>query len=120
MGHFRVRKASLKGEITIPSSKSQTLRSILFASLGCGKSMIHQYLPSTDSFAMIEACRLLGAKVDVFPSKIVVNGVNGMIEDCKDVINAGNSGIILRFCSAVGALASHPIVITGDDSIQGR
>ena len=110
--------SKLDGEIFVPPSKSQTLRSILFGSLGKGKSIIHHYLSSTDTQAMINACRLFGATIDVFPERIEIQGTGGKINYTEDVINAGNSGIVLRFCSAIGALSKHPVVITGDDSIR--
>ncbi len=115
---FVVKKAQLKGEITIPSSKSHTLRAVLFGSLGKGKTVIHHYLPSRDTQAMIDACRSFGAKVEVFPERLEIKGLAGKMTYTEDVIHAANSGIVLRFCSAIGALAKHPVVITGDDSIR--
>ncbi len=67
---------------------------------------------------MIEAFRLLGASIQKTTEKIDIEGVSGTILEATGVINAGNSGIVLRFCSAIGALSSNPIVITGDHSIQ--
>lgn len=118
LSHFLIKKASLKGEITVPPSKSHTLRAILFGTLGKGKTLIHNYLNSPDTHAMVTACRLFGAKIAVFKNSIEIQGKNGQIEFSEDVIYAGNSGIVLRFCSAVGALCPHPVVITGDDSIR--
>jgi 3-phosphoshikimate 1-carboxyvinyltransferase len=118
MTHYLVTKSNLKGEITTPPSKSQTLRAILFGALGKGKSIIYGYLDSPDTKKMIDACRLFGASVHVFPEKIEISGLNGKIKTSEDVINAGNSGIVLRFCSAVAALSDKPIVITGDHSIR--
>lgn len=118
MSHYIVKKAKLQGEIVVPASKSHTLRAILFAALGSGKSVIRNYLPSTDAIAMIEACRHLGATCDISSDRIEIEGLKGKIHCAEDVINAGNSGIVLRFCAAVGALSTHPIVITGDHSIR--
>lgn len=118
MRRFSIKKSTLNGSMAIPSSKSHTLRAILFASLAKGKSIIHDYLPSPDTEAMIHACRLFGALIDLFPNRIEIEGLDGKIDCSEDVINAGNSGIVLRFCSAVGALAKHPVVITGDHSIR--
>lgn len=118
MHHFCVKQSELKGEITIPSSKSHTLRAILFAALADGKSIIHHYLPSPDTYAMIDACRLFGVKVEIYPKQLEVVGIGGKIKHAEDVIHAGNSGIVLRFCAAIGALSSHPVVITGDHSIR--
>jgi 3-phosphoshikimate 1-carboxyvinyltransferase len=118
MPKYLVKNTSINGDITIPGSKSHTLRSILFASLADGNSTIRHYLASTDTDAMIDACRLLGAKIEVTPTLIQIQGTNGTISHAEDVINAGNSGIVLRFCAAIGALSSHPLVITGDHSIR--
>jgi 3-phosphoshikimate 1-carboxyvinyltransferase len=118
MQKFLIKNSFLKGKITIPPSKSHTLRAILFGSMGKGKSVIHHYLPSPDTQAMIEACRLFGASIEVYPDKIAIEGLNGKIKGVEDVIQAGNSGIVLRFCSALSALAHQPAVITGDFSIR--
>lgn len=120
MSTYHVKPSFVSGEIVVPPSKSHTLRAILFGSLGKGKSHIHNYLDGTDTQAMIEACRLLGATIDVSKESLVINGLNGTITHAEDVINAGNSGIVLRFCAAVGALGELPIVLTGDHSIRHR
>jgi len=118
MSQWFVQKSKLSGEIEIPPSKSHTLRAILLASLAHGISSITTYLPSPDTFSMIEACRLLGAKIEVLPDHLRIEGTGGCVRQAEDVIHAGNSGIVLRFCSAIAALSSHPIVITGDFSIR--
>lgn len=120
MSQYLVKKGAIQGQIAIPGSKSHTLRAILFGALGEGKTVIYNYLPSTDAQAMIEACRLFGAAIQVTPERIEIQGINGQVECTEDVINAGNSGIVLRFCAAIGALASHPVVITGDYSIRHK
>ena len=58
--------------------------------------------------------------MEVFSDRYEVKGVDGNYSYTEDVIDAGNSGIVLRFCSAVGALYSRPVVITGDHSIRHR
>lgn len=118
MNHYSLSTASLKGHINTPPSKSQTLRAILFASLALGQSTIINFLDSPDSHAMIRACQLFGATINVFPNRLEIIGTNGQISCAKDVIDAGNSGIVLRFCSAIGSLSPLPIVITGDQSIR--
>lgn len=117
---FRVIPSKLKGEITIPPSKSQTLRAILFGSLASGTTTIHNALSSPDADAMILACRQLGAKIETAGDKILVTGTSGRIQAPKEPIQAGNSGIVLRFISAVAALSSSPILITGDHSVQNN
>jgi 3-phosphoshikimate 1-carboxyvinyltransferase len=94
------------------------MRAILFGSLGKGKTLIKNFLQSKDTQAMIEACRSFGAKINIISNGIEIMGLNGQIKKTSDVIHAGNSGIILRFCTAIGALASRPVVVTGDHSIK--
>lgn len=118
MSAYLVNRSHLQGEIVAPASKSHTLRAILFASFAHGKTNIHHYLPSTDTKAMIEACRSFGALIRVFPKRLEVHGIGGKVTSTENVIDARNSGIILRFCAAVGALSKHPVVITGDHSIR--
>ena len=118
MSKYKIKKSTVKGNLTVPSSKSHTLRAILFGSLAKGKSIIRQYLPSTDAQAMINACQLLGAKIAVFPDRLEIDGVDGKISTVEDVINSGNSGIVLRFISAIAALSPHYTVVTGDHSIR--
>lgn len=118
MNRYFTKKSVLKGVINIPPSKSHTLRAILFGSLGKGKSTIHHFLKSPDAYAMIEACRLFGAKIEMIGDTLEIEGLNGEINCAEDVINAGNSGLVLRLCTAIGALATNPVVITGDQSVR--
>lgn len=118
MSYYSIKAGGLTGEIIVPPSKSQTLRAILFGALAKGKTKVYDYLLSPDTDAMIEACRSLGAMIQRTPTCLEIEGLNGQIEKAEDVIQAGNSGIVLRFMAAVAALASHPIVITGDYSIR--
>lgn len=104
--------------LLVPPSKSQTLRAILFGAMGNGKTVITNYLDSQDTHAMIAACRTFGADIHAANEKIEINGLNGQIHAAEDVINAGNSGIVLRFCSALGALSKNCVVVTGDHSIR--
>lgn len=115
---FHISESCLHGELFVPPSKSQTLRAILFASLAHGKSIIRHPLASTDTASMIDACRHFGARIEEKENSIEIDGVKGKVKSCEDVIQAGNSGIVLRFCSAVGALGSMPVVVTGDYSIR--
>ncbi len=118
MNSYLIKKSALSGEVTIPSSKSESLRAILFASLAKNTSVIYDPLFASDTKSMIDACRLFGATIDICENKLHITGIDGKINTCDDVINAGNSGIVLRFCSSVAALSKHPIVITGDASIR--
>jgi 3-phosphoshikimate 1-carboxyvinyltransferase len=112
-----IRKSSLAGRIMIPSSKSQTMRALVFSLLARGKSTIFNPLPSPDTEAMIHACKLLGAKVDCFSDRVEIKGG---LKAAEDVIDAGNSGQVLRFIGALSGLLPTYTVLTGDPSIRHR
>jgi len=115
--NYQVTASTLNGAIIIPPSKSHTLRAILFASLADGESIICDPLSSPDAEAMIRACELLGAKIKRKKNQLLISGVAGKPHSPEKMIDAGNSGIVLRFIAAVAALTSGETVITGDHSI---
>jgi len=118
MSKYLIKPSRISGSLTVPSSKSHTLRALTFALMAKGVSHIRSYLHSPDTQSMIKALRLLGAVVDVTPSEIAVDGTAGKLERTEDVVDCGNSGQVLRF---IGALASHMpsyTVLTGDRSIR--
>ncbi|HEX4839545.1 MAG TPA: 3-phosphoshikimate 1-carboxyvinyltransferase [Rhabdochlamydiaceae bacterium] len=117
MSQARIHASKLRGVHRVPPSKSQTMRALIFASLAEDHSTIHNYLHSPDTDAMIRACRLMGATIKVMDEILEIEG-NLMF--AQDVIDAGNSGLVLRLIGAVSALTSHYTIITGDDSIRTR
>lgn len=116
--HYKINPSKLTGSITIPPSKSHTLRAILFASLAHGNSIIRHYLPSPDTTAMIHACQLLGATIEIEAHQLTIRGTNGQPHTPNNIIDAGNSGQVLRFIAALSALTPGYTVITGDQSIR--
>jgi 3-phosphoshikimate 1-carboxyvinyltransferase len=115
---FIVSKHSLSGACYLPASKSQSIRAILFAGMAKGISEIDNTLPSPDISAMVLACRQLGAEIQYNDTKLVITGVDGCPSTPDDVINAGNSGQVLRFIACLAGLQNHYMVISGDDSIR--
>ncbi|MCH9613720.1 MAG: 3-phosphoshikimate 1-carboxyvinyltransferase [Chlamydiia bacterium] len=117
MPHALVKRSTLKGSISIPPSKSHTHRAILFAMMGRGQSRITNYLNSPDSIAMIEAAKQLGAKVEQNPGELIIDGAFPL-NAASDVIQCGNSGLVLRLVGALAGLMPTYTVITGDHSIR--
>lgn len=109
----------LSGVIRVPPSKSHSMRAILLGSLCSGKSQIRSLLHSPDTQAMMSACSAMGAQIETHGAgSISVEGVAGEPQTPADVVNAGNSGQVLRFIGAVAGLATGYTVITGDESIR--
>ena len=114
MSSVQVRASSLYGSLCVPSSKSQTLRAILFGALGNGLSTVHHPLVSPDTDSMLLAVQMLGASVAQSSDRIDIVGTNGLVRLQGSEINTGTSGIVLRFCSGLVALGSNPVMLTGD------
>lgn len=112
-----LRRSSLSGEVAIPPSKSQTMRALSFALLSQERSVITNPLSSPDVQNMIHACRLMGARVDCYPGRIEVEGG---LKCAEDVIDCGNSGLVLRLIGAIAAHLPSYTVLTGDRSIRHR
>lgn len=118
MKNYFVKKSNLQGEITLPSSKSQSIRAILFASIANGKSRIKNFLKSDDVFAFIEGCQKFKAKIFIKKNNLEITGVNKKILlKENDKINVKNSGLALRLLTSIYALSDKSIEITGDKSI---
>jgi 3-phosphoshikimate 1-carboxyvinyltransferase len=113
-----VARSTLKGRIRVPPSKSHTLRAILFASLATGNSKIFNCLNSPDTNRMIKACQAIGADIYQKQGALVIHGTAGKPKLPAEVIDAGNSGQVLRFIGAILGLIDGCSVITGDYSIQ--
>ncbi|MGR3973209.1 MAG: 3-phosphoshikimate 1-carboxyvinyltransferase [Candidatus Rhabdochlamydia sp.] len=109
--------SQLAGEIWIPPSKSQTMRALIFAALAEGTTVIHSALSSPDTLAMIKAICCLGAQVQEEQSTLKVRG---NLFPSREIIDAQNSGQVLRFIGAIASLLTSYTVITGDASIKTR
>lgn len=115
---LKVKNSSLRGSLQIPSSKSHTMRALLFAAMAHSKSIIKNYLKSSDTLAMIEALKLLG--MECSPHNSFIEITPHPLKPCANIIDAGNSGIILRFVAALSALLPTYTIITGDHSIRNN
>jgi len=118
-----VRKSRLKGTVTIPASKSHTIRAVAIASLAKGESLIRNPLDSGDTQAAVACYRALGARIDTKASESwKVIGTGGKIVAPKETIDVGNSGTTLRIAMGSAALLppNQAATFTGDEQIRSR
>lgn len=119
MARFHIRPSHLKGQIHAPSSKSHSLRAILFAAMAQGTSRIRNLLPSPDAAAMVRAMQSFGAQIETLEkNSLLIRGTSGKVSTPDNVIDCGNSGQVLRFAGALSALQECYAILTGDDSIR--
>lgn len=115
--HLEVKKSTLQGSLKVPSSKSQTHRALIFAALAKGESIIDHLLLSPDTYQLISCLQKLGAKIRLDGDRCFVEGVNGRFVNTKSPLDVGNSGIALRFLTALVALSQSTYTLTGDQSL---
>jgi len=118
-----IRKSRLDGAVSIPASKSHTIRAIAVASLADGKSTIREPLNSNDTQSAVDCYRALGACIDTTDADLWrVKGTRGRISAGPDIIDVGNSGTTLRIAIGSATLAEQNQVVrfTGDEQIRAR
>ena len=87
----------LQGEITPPSSKSQTVRALVLTSLATGRSVLHNVLESDDISAAIEICRGLGVEITKDSGSLIIESTGVPFHNIEKKLNSRNSGITTRF-----------------------
>lgn len=115
-----VEKAKLAGEITIPASKSHTIRALVLATLADGKSVIRGPLDSGDTGACVNTCRHFGAVIEKKQNEWTVTGRGGQLSVPDDAVDVLNSGTTLYIALGMAALNDQWTVFTGDEQIRKR
>jgi 3-phosphoshikimate 1-carboxyvinyltransferase len=118
----RITPSSVTGEVTAPPSKSYTHRAVILASLATGESLIKDPLLSDDTLYTVNACRSLGADIELKGNRLKINGTGGKIRvaPSRDRIFAGNSGSTIRMVAPLAALSQTKVVLDGDSRLRQR
>lgn len=86
-----------------------------------GTSIIHNPLLSPDIEAMLKAIQELGAKLLYRDEKVFhIKGCGGSISSPTNIIDVGNSGLVLRFIGVLASVLPTYTVLTGDASIRSN
>ena len=109
----------LKGHIRIPPNKSHSFRALIMAALAEGSSRIISPAVSNDWMRGIEALEMFGAEIIPHAKEVwEVHGTGGKLATPDDILDCGNSGIILRFFMAIAACCDGYTVLSGDHSLR--
>lgn len=114
---------NLRGTIAVPPDKSISHRAALAALLSEKHTTIHNYLPAEDTLATLDAVSSYGARVERHNSTTRITGLGlGLSKPLEpsDVINARNSGTLIRIILGVAAGYGSFACFTGDKSLRGR
>lgn len=117
-----VNKSSIAGSISIPGSKSHTLRAVLISALAEGQSVIDNPLSCNDTRSAINAATRFGAKCDTQrgDGRWYITGTSGRPAVPDDIVDCGNSGGTTYFSTAIAATVPGCSVISGDQQIRKR
>ena len=123
-------KSSLSGSVSVPGSKSHTIRALILATLADGTSHIKNPLPSNDCLSTVQAVKQIGAEVIVpenpsgagaaSPAVWTVRGAGKNLHLPSGVIDVGNSGSLMYFLCPVLSTLAGECTFTGDESICKR
>lgn len=109
----------LHGSVKIPPNKSHSFRALIMAALAEGTSRIIGPAVSNDWMRGTEALEMFGATVDPKAGDVwEITGTGGRLKTPDDVVDCGNSGIILRFFMALAACCDGYTVLSGDHSLR--
>lgn len=117
---WKVRKSKLNGSITVPSSKSHTIRALLIATLARGESVITDCLLEGDGKSALDAAIGLGAVCEINDSVLKLVGIGSDFSKGAEKLNLGNSGTGTRLFTGAAALGSKPRIFDGDSSLRTR
>lgn len=115
-------QSTLSGAISVPGSKSHTIRACLLAALAEGTSYIRNPLPSADCLSAARCIAEIGARVEMSRDNSLwtVHGAGKNVHLPANVVDVGNSGSVLYFLTPIAATFPGWSIFTGDESIRTR
>ena len=111
----------MRGELSIPPDKSISHRVALASLLSKNPVAVRNYLPAEDTLATLDAVEAFGARVERARGAVRITGVG--LRDAAEptnVIDARNSGTLIRIILGIAAGFGRFSCFTGDDSLRRR
>ena len=118
-----IRPRRFTGLVTVPPSKSHTIRRLLMAAFTDGVSEIINPLDSLDTRSCVSVCRALGAEVTEKSDRWFVRGSSFLqkVPVCEKIhCDVGNSGTTLFLALAAASLGTAPVTFDGDAQVRLR
>lgn len=112
---------TLKGTLRLPSDKSISHRSALFAAISSGNSKIENYSSAADPQSTLHCLEQLGVKIKKDEDTVQVQGVGRTgFKTPESPLDCGNSGTTMRLLSGIVAGAGVQCELIGDESLSAR
>lgn len=106
--------------VTVPGSKSLTIRAVFAAALADGLSTITGSLDADDTRRAIGAIQAFGATAEEHAGVWTVSGVDGRPVQAGAPIDVGESGLTSRITIATAALVNGQTTLVGSGRIADR
>lgn len=119
MKYIMIEPGKLKGDVTIPPSKSISHRAVICAGLSKGVSHISNVGFSQDIDATCTAMKCLGVDVKREKDFLIING-SGQLEVVEPNIDCLESGSTLRFLIPIAAAAGSEVTFEGRGKLVER
>jgi 3-phosphoshikimate 1-carboxyvinyltransferase len=112
---------TLRGTLKVPPDKSISHRAALAALLSENTTTVHDYLPAEDTLATLDAIRSFGAHVIRAKTSARITGVGlAQASEPENVVDARNSGTLIRIILGIAAGYGRFACFTGDPSLRRR
>ena len=114
---------AVRGEVTLPGSKSLSNRILLLAALAQGQTRITNLLDSDDVSHMLDALKLLGVSYELSQDRTecTVTGLGGVFKVATPVtLFLGNAGTAVRPLTAALCVSEGEFTITGEPRMYER
>ena len=108
----------IRGELSIPGSKSASARSLLLAALADGPSRLTGVLDSRDTSLLRAGLTVLGARFEESDAALQVTPATTITGGGR--IDCGLAGTVMRFLPPLAALAERPTAFYGDPAASRR
>ena len=109
--------------VSIPGSKSHTIRALLLSLLSQEETKIENVLYSGDTESCIAVIENWGAKVTKQANTLLIDTTDVEqlnLKPKRKLVNVGNSGTTLFFATALAAISPHSLTFDGDESLRSR
>lgn len=114
----------LRGEPSIPASKSFSQRAILLAALTTGTTKLYNLTPCKDTEAALMVARQLMAEVSIEGTTCTITGHQDLrhkpLKIKDNFLFVGESGLMARLCIPLAGLARGEVTIDGTGTLLTR
>ena len=112
---------TLRGDLLVPPDKSVSHRAAFASLLSESPVTIRNYLHAEDTLATLDAARAFGARVENLDDAVRIIGLGlRKTPEPANVVDARNSGTLIRIILGIAAGFGGFACFTGDESLRAR